>query len=60
MKNLSGIGQVFSCRQSQDFRALMRPAAEKRQCTKSRREEARWRCRERYGDVTTARESKAG
>jgi hypothetical protein len=27
------------------FPALMRPAAEKRQCTKSRREMARWQCR---------------
>jgi hypothetical protein len=40
--------------------ALMRPAAEKRQCTKSRREVARWCCRRRYGDVTTARDTKAG
>ena len=39
--------QVFSRRRRETFRALMRPAAERRQCTKSRRELARRRCRGR-------------
>ena len=37
-----------------------RPASEKRQGTKSRQEVVRQRCRGRYGDLTTARELKAG
>jgi hypothetical protein len=41
--------QVFSRRRRKTFHALMRPAAEKRQCTKSRREVVRWRCRGLWG-----------
>jgi hypothetical protein len=42
--------QVFGCRDDEALRALWRPAAEKRQGTKSR-EVGHWRCRGRYGDL---------
>jgi len=47
------IVQVFGCRHDGADQALMRPATEKRQGTKSRWS-VWWRCRERYGDLVAA------
>jgi hypothetical protein len=47
----SGIGQVFGRRQRLSDHALRRPAAEKRQGTKSQRWVVRQRCGEPYGDL---------
>jgi hypothetical protein len=45
--------QVFGRRHDEAIDALMRPATEKRQGTKSRWS-IWWRCRERYGDLVAA------
>ena len=45
--------QVFGRRHDEAIDALMRPATEKRQGTKSRWS-AWWRCREHYGDLVAA------
>src|SRR4029450_9348274 len=53
--------QAFSRRQRWSHRALRRPAAEKRQGTKSRRERVRWGCGGLYyGDLVTVRELNTG
>ena len=53
--------QVFGRRCERSLHALMRPAFEKRQGTKSRREVVGWRCRRLYyGDLATACELKTG
>src|SRR5271166_3239059 len=52
--------QVFGRRQRRSNGALRRPASEKRQGTKSRREVVRRLCRGRYGDLAAGRELKAG
>jgi hypothetical protein len=49
---VSEIVQVFGCRNDEPLHALWRPAAEKRQGTKSRAMVQR-RCRRRYGDLAT-------
>jgi len=46
---ISGIVQVFGAGDDEPLRALIRPASEKRQGTKSRSVGQR-RCRRRYGD----------
>jgi hypothetical protein len=60
MRAMSKSVQVFGRRQWRSHNTLRRPASEKRQGTKSRREVVRQRCRGRYGDLTTGRELKAG
>ena len=56
---MAGYVQVFGRRQRRSIHALRRPASEKRQGTKSRREVVRRRCRRRsvpqkgYGDLRT-------
>jgi len=44
---------IYSARHDEAIDALMRPATEKRQGTKSRWS-AWWRCREHYGDLVAA------
>ena len=50
---MSAIVQVFGRRHDEAIDALMRPATEKRQGTKSRWS-VWWRCREHYGDLVAA------
>jgi len=56
---MSEFVQVFGRRHDEAIRALMRPATEKRQGTKSR-EVGQWRCGGRYGDLMSAPASMAG
>ena len=51
---MSGSVQVFERRHLRTIDALVRPAFEKRQGTKSRRELVRGQCRGRYGDLAVA------
>jgi hypothetical protein len=61
-RSLTALEQVFGRRQRRSNHALRRPAAEKRQGTKSRREAVRRACRrravprERYGDLVAGRD----
>ena len=48
------IVQVFERRCDRTLLTFVRPAFEKRQCTKSRREVVRGQCRGRYGDLAVA------
>src|SRR6267154_5086072 len=50
---MSASVKVFGCRHDDAIHALLRPASEKRQGTKSR-EVGHWRCRGRYGDLIAA------
>ena len=50
---MSACVQVFGRRHDEAIDALMRPATEKRQGTKSRWS-VWWRCREHYGDLVAA------
>src|SRR5260370_31428948 len=57
---ISCLVQVFGRRQRRSHHTPRRPASEKRQGTKSRREVVRRWCRGLYGDLAAGRDRKAG